>query len=46
MQHNALQHGSLPVAVWQISAEEERVGLDVSEHGGPGLAMGGVVSSG
>ena len=30
----------------RVSAEEEMVGLDVSEHGGPGLALDDVVSSG
>ncbi len=30
----------------RVSAEEEMVGLDVSEHGGPGLALDDVVSGG
>ena len=30
----------------RVSAEEEMVGLDVSEHGGPGMALDDVVSSG
>ena len=30
----------------RVTAEEEMVGLDVSEHGGPGMALDDVVSSG